>query len=79
MKMKLLTLCIKILKPPFESVITETNYVITELKHTKKKMKSWSKRTSVLPSIINFPSRDYIYKEPYGKVLIIAPWNYPIN
>jgi aldehyde dehydrogenase (NAD+) len=24
MKMKLLTLCIKILKPPFESVITET-------------------------------------------------------
>jgi aldehyde dehydrogenase (NAD+) len=64
-------------KPPFESVITETNYVITELKHTIKKMKSWSKRTSVLPSIINFPSRDYIYKEPYGKVLIIAPWNYP--
>jgi aldehyde dehydrogenase (NAD+) len=34
MKMKLLTLCIKISKPPFESVITETNYVITELKHT---------------------------------------------
>jgi len=64
-------------KPAFESVITETNYVITELKHTIKKMKSWSKPTRVLPSIINFPSRDYIYKEPYGKVLIIAPWNYP--
>ena len=64
-------------KPAFESVITETNYVITELKHTIKNMKSWSKRTRVLPSLINFPSRDYIYKEPYGKVLIIAPWNYP--
>lgn len=64
-------------KPAFESVITETNYVITELKHTIKKMKSWSKPTRVLPSIINFPSRDYIYKEPYGRVLIIAPWNYP--
>ncbi|MBC5842561.1 aldehyde dehydrogenase [Flavobacterium sp. F-380] len=64
-------------KPAFESVITETNYVITELKHTIKNMKSWSKRSRVLPSLINFPSRDYIYKEPYGKVLIIAPWNYP--
>lgn len=64
-------------KPAFESVVTETNFVITELKHTIKKMKSWSKRTRVLPSIINFPSQDYIYKEPYGKVLIIAPWNYP--
>ena len=64
-------------KPAFESVITETNYVITELKHTIKKMESWSKPIRVLPSIINFPSRDYIYKEPYGKVLIIAPWNYP--
>jgi aldehyde dehydrogenase (NAD+) len=64
-------------KPAFESVITETNYVITELKHTIKKMKSWSKPTRVLPSIINFPSRDYIYKEAYGRVLIIAPWNYP--
>jgi aldehyde dehydrogenase (NAD+) len=31
----------------------------------------------VLPSLLNFPSTDYIYKEPYGKVLIIAPWNYP--
>ncbi|MDG2431690.1 aldehyde dehydrogenase [Flavobacterium sp.] len=64
-------------KPAFESVITETNYVITELKHTIKNIKSWSKPIKVLPSIINFPSRDYIYKEPYGKVLIIAPWNYP--
>lgn len=64
-------------KPEFESVITETNYVITELKHTIKNMESWSKPIRVLPSLINFPSRDYIYKEPFGKVLIIAPWNYP--
>jgi aldehyde dehydrogenase (NAD+) len=49
--------------------------VITELKHTIKNMKSWSKRSRVLPSLINFPSR-LIYKEPYGKVLIIV-WNYP--
>jgi aldehyde dehydrogenase (NAD+) len=32
-----------------------------------------------LPSILNFPSSDSIYSEPYGKVLIIAPWNYPFQ
>jgi aldehyde dehydrogenase (NAD+) len=66
-------------KPAFEAVITETNYVITELKDTIKNLKNWAKPKRVLPSILNFPSTDYIYKEPYGKVLIIAPWNYPFQ
>ncbi|MBU2060811.1 MAG: aldehyde dehydrogenase [Bacteroidetes bacterium] len=64
-------------KPAFEAVLTETSYVVSELKDTIKNIKKWSKPKAVLPSILNFPSRDFIYKEPYGKVLIIAPWNYP--
>ncbi len=63
-------------KPAFETVITETSYVISDLKDTIKNLKSWSKPKRVFPSLINFPSKDYIYKEPYGKVLIISPWNY---
>lgn len=66
-------------KPPFESIATETNYVISELKDTIKNIHKWSKIRRVLPSILNFPSTDYIVKEPYGKVLIIAPWNYPFQ
>lgn len=66
-------------KPEFEAVLTETNYVITELKDTIKNIKKWAKPKMVLPSILNFPSTDYIYSEPYGKVLIIAPWNYPFQ
>ena len=66
-------------KPAFESVLTETSYVIVELKDTIKNLNNWSKPKRVFPSILNFPSTDYIYKEPYGKVLIIAPWNYPFQ
>ncbi|HWS61014.1 MAG TPA: aldehyde dehydrogenase [Flavobacterium sp.] len=66
-------------KPAFETVLTETGYVISELKETIKKIKSWSKPRRVFPSLLNFPSKDYIYKEPYGKVLIISPWNYPFH
>jgi aldehyde dehydrogenase (NAD+) len=66
-------------KPEFEAVLTETNYVIADLKDTIKNIKSWAKPKRVLPSILNFPSTDYIYSEPYGKVLVISPWNYPFQ
>ncbi len=64
-------------KPAFEAITTETGYIRTELNQTIKNLHSWAKPQQVLPSFINFPSTDYIYKEPYGKVLIISPWNYP--
>lgn len=66
-------------KPPFETIVTETNYVISDLKYTIKNISSWAKPKRVFPSLLNFPSQDFIYSEPYGKVLIIAPWNYPFQ
>lgn len=66
-------------KPPFESVATETSYTISEIKYTLKNIENWAKIKKVSSSLLNFPSSDYIVKEPYGKVLIIAPWNYPFQ
>lgn len=66
-------------KPEFEAVLTETNYVISELKDVIKNISKWAKPNRVFPSLLNFPSTDRIYKEPYGDVLIIAPWNYPFQ
>ena len=40
-------------------------------------MSKWSKPKRVLPALMNFPSTDRLYSEPYGQTLIIAPWNYP--
>ncbi len=66
-------------KSEFESILTETNYVLNELKTTIRNINSWSKTKKVWPSLLNFPSSDFIYSEPYGNVLIIAPWNYPFH
>lgn len=66
-------------KPAFEGLVTETALVKSELKHTIKNINKWAKRETVWPSLVNFPSTDFIYKEPYGKVLIISPWNYPFH
>jgi aldehyde dehydrogenase (NAD+) len=64
-------------KPAFEAVATETSYIVSEIEYTIKNLTNWAKPQWVLSSFLNFPSSDYIHKEPYGKVLIIAPWNYP--
>lgn len=66
-------------KPAFEAVLTETNYVISDLKETIKNIDSWAKPKKVRSSLLNFPSSDYVYNEPYGHVLILAPWNYPFQ
>ena len=66
-------------KPEFETVVTETSYVISDLKYTIKNISNWAKPERVFPFILNIPSSDTIYKEPYGKVLVIAPWNYPFQ
>jgi aldehyde dehydrogenase (NAD+) len=66
-------------KPKFEGVVSETSYIINDIRNTIKNIHSWAKPKWVFPSMLNFPSSDYIYSEPYGKVLIISPWNYPFQ
>ncbi|MGV8813734.1 MAG: aldehyde dehydrogenase [Gelidibacter sp.] len=66
-------------KPKFETLAAETQFVLAELKYTLKKIDRWARPKRVSASWMNWPSSDYIYKEPYGAVLIIAPWNYPFQ
>lgn len=66
-------------KPAFEAFVTEINIVLDDLKYSIDNIRSWAKPKKVLPSFLNFPSKEYIYSEPYGNVLIISPWNYPFQ
>ena len=66
-------------KPAYETELSEFLIVLLELKSLIKNCKSWAKPRYVLPSLVNFPSLSKIYKEPFGNVLIIAPWNYPFQ
>ncbi len=66
-------------KSEYEAIMTETSIVYSELKMAIKNIEKWNKPKKVLPSLLNFPSSAKIYSEPYGTVLIIAPWNYPFQ
>ena len=66
-------------KPRFETYATEIGFLLNEIELFIKKLKRWSKPQTIRPALINFPSKDFIIFEPYGKVLVISPWNYPFQ
>lgn len=66
-------------KSDFEAFATEIGILYDELNLHIKNLKSWAKKKRKKTPIIHFPAKSYIYKEPYGVVLIIGPFNYPFQ
>jgi len=64
-------------KSEFEAYMSEFALLLSEIDLVLKHLNGWSKPKRMRSSMLTFPSKDYIYKEPYGAVLVIAPWNYP--
>lgn len=66
-------------KSNFESYLTEVGLVYDEINLHIKNIHKYAKRERLKNSIMFFPSSSYLYKEPYGNVLIIGPFNYPFQ
>lgn len=64
-------------KCPFDTYTTELLMVLNEIDSFVHHLERWSKPKTVSAGIFNFPARGCIYCQPFGVVLIIAPWNYP--
>ena len=62
-----------------ESFLTEIHFIYAELNIAIKNINKWTRRKSVRPSLLNYPSSDYIIPQPYGITLHISPWNYPFQ
>lgn len=66
-------------KNPEESWVTETGFLIGSINSTLKGLREWMQPERVPTNLVNFPSSSYILREPLGTVLIIGPWNYPVQ
>ena len=66
-------------KSPEESWVTELGVVITEINAALRGLHSWMKPERVKTNLVNLPSSSFIMREPLGVVLIISPWNYPLQ
>lgn len=66
-------------KPYFEVLGTESRFTVAEINLMISNLKKWSARRRVRTGLANMPARSYILPQPYGQVLILAPWNYPFQ
>jgi aldehyde dehydrogenase (NAD+) len=66
-------------KNPEESWVTETGFLIGALNTTLKGLREWMQPERVPTNLVNFPSSSRILRDPLGVVLIIGPWNYPLQ
>jgi aldehyde dehydrogenase (NAD+) len=66
-------------KSGFEARMTETGTVLAEIGHTLSHLKAWMRPDKVSTPLSNQPGHSQVVHEPLGVVLIIAPWNYPVN
>ncbi|MFN3926420.1 MAG: aldehyde dehydrogenase [Pseudanabaenaceae cyanobacterium] len=64
-------------KPAIEAFGSEVLVTQAEIKYILKHLAKWMQPKKVGTPLNLFPSSSYIYPEPLGVVLIIAPWNYP--
>jgi aldehyde dehydrogenase (NAD+) len=53
--------------------------VLDEMRHAIGNLKRWMKPKSVTPVLTSVGSKAQVQMQPRGRVLIIAPWNYPLN
>lgn len=66
-------------KPSFEAFSGELFLVLQEIKLALRSLESWTQPYHVSTPWYLWPSKSSVHPEPRGCVLIIAPWNYPLQ
>ncbi len=66
-------------KPAFEAYGGETAIVVREIDYVLKHISQWARPKRVRTILGHQPGSSYITHEPYGLVLIMSPWNFPVQ
>lgn len=66
-------------KPGLETDITEIKTVVTEINFAIHRLHQWMSRKRVSTPLMLFGTSSYVQFQPKGTVLIISPWNFPVN
>ena len=59
-------------------MMTELNLVLSDVSLAISSVEKWMLPQHVAKDLVNRFNTAYIKPEPYGVVLIISPWNYPL-
>ncbi|MEV7974484.1 aldehyde dehydrogenase family protein [Streptomyces sp. NPDC086519] len=66
-------------KSATESHMMEIGFLVREIDHTLRHLDRWLRPGRVSVPLSLMPSRAWTVRDPLGVVLVISPWNYPVN
>ncbi len=66
-------------KPEVETLSSELGVVMSHLRYVDSGLRRWMEPKPLPASLSQAGIKSYLYLEPKGNALIIAPWNYPFN
>jgi aldehyde dehydrogenase (NAD+) len=66
-------------RPSIEVYASEIAFIATEAAIARKKLHAWTTPERVRTSLVGQPGKSRVYREPLGVVLVIGPWNYPLQ
>ena len=66
-------------KSDMEAYMSETGMVVSELTYQLRHIEQWAKPKRVHTPLAQFSAKSWTQFEPYGVVLVMAPWNYPFQ
>lgn len=66
-------------KSNYEGFLTEVGVTYQEIDFHIKNVKEWSAHRRIQTPYFLLPSSSKVIPEPFGQVLIMAPWNYPFQ
>ncbi len=66
-------------KPPAEVEASEFLPVLEEVRHALGHLKGWMKPQKMWPTTTMLGTSAWVHYQPRGRVLIVAPWNYPLS
>ncbi|WMW23037.1 aldehyde dehydrogenase family protein [Methanolobus mangrovi] len=66
-------------KPEVEVISTEVGVIQTQIAYLKKNLSNWARDHKASTPLPLIGTRSYLRYEPKGVVLIMSPWNFPLN
>jgi aldehyde dehydrogenase (NAD+) len=66
-------------KPSVEGYVTDIAFVLSELRLMVRNLEKWNAPVRVRTPLASMPGRSRLVPQPLGVVLVIAPWNYPVQ
>lgn len=65
-------------KSATEAYMCEVGLLLDDIGYTLRHLRRWMRPHRVPAPLSSFPATSRVMSEPYGRVLVMAPWNYPV-